>query len=1228
METTLEKLPASIFASGENLVVNVPPNNQPQVLQVKIRTKISSQAGWQSIQAIIPSTAATRLSATVPSKDTEVRWAAGNTQQQLVTSSDGQQIEIGLVAGQMALQWRPKITQIVTDQSLQAQINSTVSMLENEIATDNEIQFSFRRGRRDEFLILAPEGYRVERVMGDNIKSWKLEPSAEGQQIRVTLLKTAIESEKLRVQASRQIDLLSANEQEMVVPAWKIPDASVTRGQIQLLATNKLFVSIRNSQGLSREDISNAATATQHPTTVTAISAYRFAATEYQLSLAVKRVETKFDAASSVDLFVYRSQYEVEATFQLGFLEGEASQIPLSLPPNWKWELVSGSVKLELEVKPEKEGRVEAVVRSVEPIPKQAQFSIQGKLARDASLPLAGSELDIPQIRILGASINRCNLRVWADRGLDAVVSNLTNLIQLGAQRGQVHRSRDSMESKVFLQHLSSARNTDQSFSGRVGWQSRRAIVDTVSVCNAKLTKQSIEQTIYIEWLIREAGIAEVSFVLPATMKQANISAQMARSITKQPLNQDSDSPIRVTIALQDQIMGEYRVLVQNDLPWSDVKSAVPLVSGMTGNVRHQFVTLENSGFDEMTIDVPIGMQPLVRGDSYWNEFSKILGNDRVQAYRIDDKFNIAEPFSAEQPKLTFVTRSRSAVQTANAKIGLATTQLSVDEQGNYRGTVEFRMENFSEPFLEIELPSDSHLWTIYVSGAPVKPGQSTSIPTDTQSHRYRIPLVRTQLGDLDYEIRLIYAGKLSISRFWSSIQLPFVKSINVQPEQSQLRLHLPESFRWYRWEGTMGLVNDEQDLTAGWLSYRNDQLMGLSSLLSKKTSDEFSQSRAVENIKRLKDSVQQEIQSQQNKGVYNEKLQEQVGKNSIVLEEANKQLIVEQNDLKIADDNRSTLGNLFMQQSNRRANGNNYLEQKSGDAKPGMSKSESSLASDKSSNDSKSNQPPSDPFGVPTSPPQQQAGLPALTNNFNPDRQQSDAKQLAQRYKNKIQNQSQDIANFNAQPKSSLNNRADVPVQGGQFPPSSGGMAGPGGMGGMGGLGGTPAPSGMRQMGGDMGGIGGGLGGGAMGGGRGGSARPNGALPNGAIPNGAIPNGALLNSAPMTNAPQTNAPTGTGGQMAELGELQRRQAGANDALDDLFGNNEASRGLVASGMRSLDIQVPVRGKEFLFVTPKGEMRLVAHGISMERVRDWGLAFGTLLTMILLTRRWWLGKRG
>ena len=55
-------------------------------------------------------------------------------------------------------------------------------------------------------------------------------------------------------------------------------------------------------------------------------------------------------------------------------------------------------------------------------------------------------------------------------------------------------------------------------------------------------------------------------------------------------------------------------------------------------------------------------------------------------------------------------TKQREIVKTAGASIGLARTELVLDASGAYRASVLLKVDNRTEPYLEIELPPDAVL--------------------------------------------------------------------------------------------------------------------------------------------------------------------------------------------------------------------------------------------------------------------------------------------------------------------------------------------------------------------------------------------------------------------------------------------------------------------------------------------------------------------------------------
>jgi hypothetical protein len=59
------------------------------------------------------------------------------------------------------------------------------------------------------------------------------------------------------------------------------------------------------------------------------------------------------------------------------------------------------------------------------------------------------------------------------------------------------------------------------------------------------------------------------------------------------------------------------------------------------------------------------------------------------------------------------------------------------------------------------------------------------------------------------------------------------------------------------------------------------------------------------------------------------------------------------------------------------------------------------------------------------------------------------------------------------------------------------------------------------------------------------------------------------------------------------------------------------------SGRRSLDMAMPMRGREYLFETPKGELQLVARGVNSQTTKRLilGLIAATIASLV------WMGTR-
>lgn len=192
-----------------------------------------------------------------------------------------------------------------------------------------------------------------------------------------------------------------------------------------------------------------------------------------------------------------------------------------------------------------------------------------------------------------------------------------------------------------------------------------------------------------------------------------------------------------------------------------------------------------------------------------------------------------------------FHTKDRAAVETAGARIGLASLVLVMDAGGAYRASQTYLVDNSVEQFLEVQLPAGAELWTAHVAGEAVKP---TAVPGTKTPGQVRIPLIKTAAGERDFAVVLKYGGRMASLGTLRSVKFPVMRTVNINVELSKVQLYLPESYDWFMFGGTMRRVDDQAELAAVDLSYETRQLERLGRALQ--SSNEYTQARAKANLK------------------------------------------------------------------------------------------------------------------------------------------------------------------------------------------------------------------------------------------------------------------------------------------------------------------------------------------------------------------------------------------
>ncbi len=482
----------------------------------------------------------------------------------------------------------------------------------------------------------------------------------------------------------------------------------------------------------------------------------------------------------------------------------------------------------------------------------------------------------------------------------------------------------------------------------------RKPIIDAVTLSNVRLTDRDVEETMLIDLAIQRAGVREIVFDLPERMSDARFQVPGLRRTVIEPIPQDenpsghqtptddhltpkgdtigsndiveaddstrledatdssaTEEPkwIRVRLELQDEVMGQVRVLVENDLPLAGEQRDVvfPRLRMPTQTLR-RYALIENSGRDEMMIVDRRLLTPIDRRQEAWTRLVLLLGSEPVGAEafvvvernsseKVESRMESSTPKSLSplEPRLCVGTRRREQADWVDARIGLSETSLIVDAFGEYRARQIWNIDNSTRPFLEVELPAGATLWGVTVAGKPVKPIAVQTVQ-DAQNHgeqirsenggngankvteentkgnkvnnaddstatpgtRVRFPLVKTSQGDPDYEVVAIYAGKLPAVRPglpWiqrdSRTAFPLIRVHGIEVRRSNVKLFLPKNVQWFDFDGTLGQVDSADELLAQRIEYDTDQLQRLM-LKRRESGDRMTQIRAEENLRIL----------------------------------------------------------------------------------------------------------------------------------------------------------------------------------------------------------------------------------------------------------------------------------------------------------------------------------------------------------------------------------------
>ncbi len=876
-------------------------------LDLAVRMRLHRRGGWRVVEGRLPVAPATALALTVPDAGTEVRLGGVPDRASYDTKAAGQTIETALGAGgSVSIQWRPKVSEGQLDRTLTAASKAVLDVQEDSLRLVWSLHLEFRHGERDFFTLEVPNGYTVEKVEGTNVRGWETKQAGDRQEVTVTLLKPAKGSEDFTITIWRQADAGSSPVAggEFDAPVVAVTGALRHTGQLVIRRSPLLDLRTVATSGVRRDDLppepkrtGPGGEAVESPLGIRPQEAYRFVATPFSVRLAAAPAVAKKSATVQMIVRVAQRERSMEARVTLTVRNRPLYWARFVVPADLKVDRVLAPGMFEWALTDEA-GRKVLTVYLASGVQGACPILLRGKLGEDRET----LETAVPHLEVLDVDRQQGDIVIQVDPAFEVRTEALENIERVLLRRAGGWLSSDQKALAALALHY-----TRPDYAGRLVLTAKKPDVTCFTVTNARVTDRSIDETILVSWTIRGAGIRDVSLVLPAWMKDARISVPLLRQKTITPVADDAAS-VRVHLELQDEVMGELRVLIENDRLLAGGTHDAPIPRVETGRTDRRYVALESAGRDEVIVDQEKtqGLDPLSRQQKEWAAVARMLRGGMTQAF-------IVSP-GAEAPRLAFSTKERETVETVEAKIGLAQTVLVFDSSGAYRAQQTYRIDNRTEQFLEIELPEGAALWTAVVAGQPVKP----TLMDDAR--KVRIPIVKTAEGDLDYAVILKYGGSIDdLGALRVSVAFPLIRPVNINAELSQVQVYLPETHAWFWFRGTMSRVTEEGTLQAGVLAYRNKLAGRLMQTL--RSDNPFAQTRAKTNLFKIFRDIKTHKQSLGQKYYGNVTLQSELSNAAVVLKNVDKEIQAQEQARQVdADFNNDLIRQAYEKQDNRRA--------------------------------------------------------------------------------------------------------------------------------------------------------------------------------------------------------------------------------------------------------------------------------------------------------------------
>lgn len=801
--------PATL-ADGERPAVYLKESGL-HVVDVRFRVPVSRLGATGQMTVPLGAVPSGRLRFRLPAErlDVQVGGCAGGWRRQRAFSDGedaaqaaeradedaGEYVVIPLgAAGELSIRWQPQRVEARAGQLVSVDQALLVEVLDSGVHLRAGFQYRIQQGSLSEVHLRIPPDLAVQRVDGLDVADWSIESDAAdaadaGTQRLVVALKgerttgTDIEIDCLR----RDRQVAGALEVRALEPLGVVRET----GRVAIGCSSHFRLRVDDVDRLDQIDHVGLDLPREPVDGCSPFAAYRYTSRPWRLGLHVERHRPRVEVSDRTAVAVTTRRVTLRSLLTARVTGAPRASFRLRLPASLRVSQVRVPANADWLIDRDDKGQ-QLKVDLREPAVGTLSFAVTGAMARDSSQP----EFAVPVVTVEEVGAQRGQLAIYLDDDLEAVLAADGGALPIDPAALDDALRPDGAKP---VHYAFEYETPPESLCLRLSPAPSRLNGDVTTVVSVR--EGAVAYVSQVDFEIRQAGCSRFRVVTPEWLgDDVEVQGERIRQIR----SQSSDSERIWEIELQQPVRGTYRVRLAQSLPLADdgtVRAAVVRPLDVERSRSH--VVLENVTADEIAATTTRGATPIAMSAAP-ESLADSMRRQAVAVYRI-----------ADEAALEWQRRVREQETGLLASINLADLTTVIHADGRYRARAAYNIRNFTLQFLELELPPDGEVWSVHVSGQPVRPAK-----VDRGGRTITLlPLEKTSVGDFSSKVVVVYSGRLDEPlRRWSRVRPPAPRILSDVPVSRTLwTVLLPPEYR-------VALVKGESNLEEVGAAYQQEE--------------------------------------------------------------------------------------------------------------------------------------------------------------------------------------------------------------------------------------------------------------------------------------------------------------------------------------------------------------------------------------------------------------------